>query len=96
VDEPDCESLPVKLRIVQYLLDGQPYTAFAALDDNQWSDVIEVGSGDLSAYRKHVIDVVPGHAPSEEIKVAARRMFLRLYGSKYMADWGAQSNRPGT
>jgi hypothetical protein len=69
------------LRIVKFTNQDKPYTAFVALNDKDFSDVVEAGTGDLTAYSKHIILVVDTHEPSVEDRLAAREAFAQNYGS---------------
>lgn len=95
MDKRDSESPAAKLRIIKYLDgDDQPYTAFVALDDDQWADVIAEGNGDLSAYPNQVIYVSHGHAPYEDEKFGARQAFAQMYGSRHTGYSGRGTVEP--
>ncbi len=68
-----------KLRIVKYTNNDNPYTAFVALTLDEFADVIEAGTGDLTNYQKKIVSVVEGHNPTEEQLDAARDAFIRVH-----------------
>ena len=68
-----------KLRIVKYTNNGKPYTTFVALNTNEFADVIEANTGDLSNYKNKIISVVEGHDPTDHEWIGAREAFVRVH-----------------
>ena len=54
----DFNCLRKPLRIVKFTNQDKPYTAFVALTDQEFGNVIEAGTGDLTAYSKQILHLV--------------------------------------
>lgn len=71
----------MRLRLIKYTLDDRPYTAFVAMTDRQFSDLIAIESDnvDLSPYASQIIRVVETHQPSDVELEGVREAFWRFY-----------------
>ncbi len=69
----------MKLRLIKYTLEDKPYTAFIAMTDSQFSDIIASDGVDLSPYQNQIIRVVESHAPSDVELASVREAFRRFY-----------------
>ncbi len=71
----------MRLRLIKYTLHDRPYTAFVAMTDRQFSDLIAVESDnvDLSPYESQIIRVVETHQPSDVELAGVREAFWRFY-----------------
>ncbi|WP_020474918.1 hypothetical protein [Zavarzinella formosa] len=92
---PDNNEPAEKLRRITFFNGGEPYTAFVALTDAEFSDVIAADTGDLSNYSKHVLLVIEGHDPSFEDRQTAWEVFNRMYGSKAIGRRDEESPEAG-
>jgi hypothetical protein len=71
----------MRLRLIKYTLDGRPFTAFVALTDRQFSDLIAAESDnvDLKPYESQIIRVVETHQPTDVELAGVREAFHRFY-----------------
>ena len=78
-DKPKLIEQPLKLRMVEYNNNGSPYTAFVALNDDEYGDVMAAGTGNLTDYKDKILLVVDGHSPDEKLIQGVRDAFRRIY-----------------
>lgn len=70
-----------KLRSVKFLNQGKPYTAFVALNTEEFCEVVEDGTGNLGNYKNKIVSVVEGHQPTDGQVYAAQQAFIRVHTS---------------
>lgn len=60
---------------------GRRFSAFVALDDEQWAEFARNGGSDLTPYRQDIILLVDGHDPTVKDHQDATAFFKNRYAS---------------